>query len=59
MDIKINCKVLKEQIQLCDSCADMFKINTLKEIFGGIAELLSTICYALEEGKEINFIKEN
>ena len=59
MDIKIDCKILKEQIQLCDSCADMFKFETLKGMFGGIAELLSTICFALEEDKEINFIKEN
>lgn len=55
MEIKINCKLLSEQIQLCDACAEKFKNNLLGEQFEGIANLLSEVCFAVEEGEEVKF----
>lgn len=59
MEIKINCRLLAEQIQLCDACAEKFKNNSLGEQFDGIANLLSEISFAVEEDKEIKFIRVN
>ena len=59
MDIKVDCKLLREQIVLCDSYANMLKFEPLKEMFNGISELLSAICFAVEEDKCINFKRVN
>ena len=53
MNIKVDCKLLSEQIDLCDAYSDYLKTEPLKEMFGGIAELLSAICFALEQGEDI------
>ena len=58
MKIKINCKLLSEQINLCDACAEYFQTEYLKGLFDGIANLLSEINFALEEDEEIEFEKE-
>lgn len=57
VEIKVDCKMLNEQIELCDAYADMLKIAPLKGMFYGIAEFLSAICYAIENDREIHFVK--
>lgn len=55
MTIKINCKLLSEQINLCDTCAEKFINSSLGDQFDGIANLLSEICFAVEEDEEVYF----
>ena len=58
MELKINCKLLSEQINLCDACVDKYGAdNAIGSLFDGIANLLSAICFAVEEEKEIEFIR--
>ena len=58
MKIKIDCEILREQIDLCDACVDKFGVNSeVGEMFDGISNLLSEICYAVEENKNIEFEK--
>ena len=55
MKIKIDCKILSEQISLCDACAEKFRNVFLGEYFSGIANLLSKISFAVEECESIEF----
>lgn len=55
MILKIDSKLLKEQIAICDAYANMHKYKPLKEMFEGIANLLSEINCAVENGDEVYF----
>lgn len=57
MEIRIDCELLDEQIELCDNFASVFN-SPFSEKFDGIADLLSEICYAVENGIEIHFVRE-
>lgn len=58
MEIRIDCELLNEQIELCDNCAGVLN-SRFSEQFDGIADLLSEICYALENGIELHIVKDN
>lgn len=55
MIIKIDYDILKEQIALCHSYANVLKFKPLTEMFEGIANLLSEINCAVENGNEVYF----
>ena len=55
MIIKIDCKLLNEQIQFLDMYSDMITDEYKKGLIDGVANLLSEISYAVEEGKDICF----
>lgn len=55
MEIKIDLKLLEEQIYMCDIHADNASSEEEREIFIGIANLLSEISFAVEKEQEINF----
>lgn len=53
--IKIDSKLLREQIQACVTKAINASDSDERNLFDGIENLLSEIDYALEEGSEIEF----
>ena len=55
MNIKINLSLLDVQIQECDIKADNASSEEEKGIFEGIANLLSVIGVATEQGEEVFF----
>lgn len=55
MEAKIDLDLLNEQIYMCDIHADNASSEEEREIFIGIANLLSEIGFAVEHGQEINF----
>lgn len=55
MKVKINLKLLEEQIELCDAYADTLNTGFLKEKFEGIANLLSEIRFLAEQGETVHF----
>ena len=55
MVIKVNCKLLSEQIQLLDMYASVMSNKYNKGLVEGIANLLSEISFAVEENEEICF----
>ena len=55
-EIKVNCKILSEQIELLDSCFDIVEGEYNKALIEGVAHFLSDICFAIEENKNITFI---
>jgi hypothetical protein len=55
MKIKIDLSILEEQIYMCDVHADNASSEEEREIFVGIANLLSEINFAVEHEQEINF----
>ncbi len=57
MVIKIDCKLLSEQIQLLDMYAGVMSNKHNKELVEGIANLLSEISFAVEEEQKIKFCK--
>lgn len=57
MKVKINLKLLEEQIELCDAYADTLNTGFLKEKFEGIANLLSEIRFLAEQGETVHFEK--
>jgi len=59
MKIKIDLSILKEQIYMCDVHADNASTEDEREIFIGIANLLSEISFAVEKEQEIEFVKIN
>ena len=59
MNINIDLKLLEEQIYMCDIHADNASSEEEREIFIGVANLLSEISYSVENGMEINFVKVN
>ena len=58
MIIKIDCKLLKEQIELCDNFACV-QNSPFSDKFDGIANLLSQIEYAVENDIEFEIVKVN
>ena len=59
MEIKIDCKLLNEQIQLLDMYASIITHEHKRELVEGIINLLDLIEWALEEGEEIRIVKVN
>ena len=59
MKIKIDLKLLEEQIYMCDIHADNASSEEERELFLGVANLLSEISYSVEHGMEINFERAN
>ena len=59
MTIKINCVHLSQQIELIDQCAERFDGNFTGWLFGGISNLLSEICFAVEEDEYVVFKRED
>lgn len=59
MKIKIDLNILKEQIYMCDVHADNASSEEEREIFLGIANLLSEINFYVENEQEIGFEKVN
>jgi hypothetical protein len=59
MNINIDLKLLEEQIYMCDIHADNASSEEEREIFIGVANLLSEISYSVEHGMEINFVRVN
>ena len=57
MKIKIDMRLLKDQIDICDTQAINARTEYECDMFDGIANLLSEINYALENDKEIEFGK--
>lgn len=57
MEIKIDCKILNEQIKILDIYASLLTNRSTKDMVDGVINLLDRICWALEEGEEINFVK--
>lgn len=59
MKIKIDCKLLSEQISFCDAYAEHYGDTEIGNMFNGIANLLSHICFAVEEDEEIVFERKD
>ena len=59
MEIKIDLDILKEQIYMCDVHACNASSEEEREIFEGIANLLSEIDFAVENEQVIGFEKVN
>ena len=55
MEIKIDCKLLNEQIEFLDLCSGIMTDEHKKGLFEGVAELLSQICFAVEDNRYISF----
>lgn len=53
MNIKINLKLLDTQIRECDIKVDNASTEEERDIFEGIANLLSHIAFAIKNGEEI------
>lgn len=58
MKIKIDLELLNAQIYECDIKADNASSEEERDIFEGIAELLSAISFAVENEDEIYFERE-
>lgn len=60
MEIKIDCKLLSEQINLCDACVERYGADhAIGGLFDGIANLLSEICFAVEEDEDVCFVRSD
>lgn len=59
MDIKVDCKILGEQIQLLDMYSSVIVSPHNRELVDGIVNLLSAISFAVEEEQEIKFVNVN
>lgn len=57
MQIKVDCKLLSEQIQLLDAYASVMNNEYNKGLVEGISNFLSQISFAIEKDIEIEFIK--
>ena len=57
MIVKINCKLLSEQIQFLDMCSDVMTNEHNRGLIDGISNLLSEISFAVEEEEEITFVR--
>ena len=55
MKIKIDCKLLNEQIQLLDMYASIITHEHKRDLVEGVINLLDHIAWAMEEGEEIYF----
>ena len=59
MKIKVDMKLLEEQIYMCDIHADNASSEEEREIFIGVANLLSEISWAVENEEYVTFVKVN
>ena len=59
MDIKIDLQLLDEQVHFLEIYASIITNEHKRELIDGVANLLSAISYAIEEDKEINFVRVN
>lgn len=57
MKIKVNCRVLAEQIELLDTYVRVMKNEDNIDLFEGISNLLSEISFAVEEGVPVTFVR--
>ena len=57
MEIRIDCELLNEQIKICDEYSNNVNNEHDRDLFDGISNLLSEVCYALDNDKPINFVK--
>lgn len=57
MEIKIDCKLLSEQIQFLDMYVGVISNKHNQKLVEGILNLLVEISFAVEEEQEINFIR--
>ena len=57
MEIKINCELLNEQIQLLDVYASIITDEHKRELVDGVINLLDKIAWAVEEEEEITFVR--
>lgn len=57
MELRIDSKLLDEQIALCEKYEFHGDNNYEQNLFGGIAELLTEISVALESDETVNFFE--
>ena len=57
MEIKVNCRVLAEQIELLDTYVRVMKNEDNRDLFEGISNLLSEISFAVEEDVPVTFVR--
>lgn len=55
MEIKIDCKLLNEQIEFLDLYSGIMTDEYKKGLVEGVAEFLSQICFAVEDDRYISF----
>ena len=55
MKIKVDCKLLDEQIRFLDMYSSVITGEHNKELINGVTNLLSQINYAVEEDQELHF----
>lgn len=53
-EIKIDCKILSEQIKIIDAYASVVVNGHTRDMIDGVVTLLDHILWALEEGEEIS-----
>ena len=59
VEIKINCKLLSEQIQLLEMYCGVMSNKHNQGLVEGIINLLSEISFAAEEEAEVQFVRED
>ena len=59
MDIKVDCKILDEQIEYLDGLTSIITNKHKRELVDGIVNLLSAVSFAVEEEAEIKFVSVN
>ena len=57
MEIKVNCKLLSEQISLLEMYADVMSNKYNQGLVEGIINLLSEVSFAAEEEAEVQFVR--
>ena len=59
MKLKIDCKILSEQIQLLEMYASVMSNKHNKELVEGILNILSEVMWAVEEDEDLRFERIN
>lgn len=59
MKLKIDCKILSEQIQLLEMYASVMSSKHNKELVEGILNILSEVMWAVEEDEDLRFERVN
>jgi hypothetical protein len=59
MKIKIDCRILSEQIQLLEMYAGVISSKHNKELVEGILNILSEVMWAVEEDEDLRFERVN
>ena len=57
MEIKIDCTLLNEQIQLLDMYAGIITHEHKRELVEGVINLLDKIAWAVEEEEDVAFVR--